>query len=57
MPKDGTPRNLAFLIFMPSGMVVPTRATGTFCPAATLGAPQTMVRISAWPASTVQTER
>lgn len=39
----------------PPGIVVPTSATGTFCPAATLGAPHTMFSTSSCPASTVHT--
>ena len=57
MPQDGWPRSLAFLISRPPGMIVPTGATGTFCPVATLGAPQTISRISPVPISTLQTER
>ena len=54
MPSDATPRILAFLICRPPGSVVPGRATATACPAATLGAPQTMVLIPV-PTSTWQT--
>ena len=54
MPQLGAPRSLAFLMTSPPGMVVPTSATGTFCPAATLGAPQTMSSSSPCPASTLQ---
>ena len=42
MPKDSTPRSLAFLIVKePSGIVAPILAKGNFPPATTLGAPQT----------------
>ncbi len=43
MPKDSTPRTLAALILTP-GSSAPTSAQGTFMPAATLGAPQTMAK-------------
>ena len=56
IPSDATPRILAFLICMPLGSVVPGRATATVCPAATLGAPQTMV-LTLVPTSTWQTVR
>ena len=41
----------------PSGVYnsVPMVATGTFCPAATLGAPQTICKGSSWPILTVVT--
>ena len=39
----------------PPGIVAPGSATGTVCPASTLGAPQTIVRRSPSPTSTVQT--
>jgi hypothetical protein len=51
IPLDSTPRSFAFLISMP-GSFAPTSAHGTFCPAATFGAPQTMVSVSPVPAST-----
>ncbi|KAF5031099.1 hypothetical protein DSECCO2_631220 [anaerobic digester metagenome] len=57
MPHEVWPRSLAFLISRPPGMTVPTGATGTFWPAATLGAPQTMSSSSPVPMSTRQTER
>ena len=56
IPRDSTPRILAFLICMPLGSVQPGSATATVCPAATLGAPQTMVLTSV-PTSTSQTVR
>jgi len=56
MPWEGAPRSFAFLITSPPGMAVPTRATGTFCPAATLGAPHTMSSVPPCPVSTLQTE-
>ena len=34
MPKDSTPRSLAFSIFMPPGRAVPTVASGTRSPTA-----------------------
>jgi hypothetical protein len=39
---DSTPRSLAFLSFVPSGMTAPGPATATVWPAATFGAPQTI---------------
>ena len=41
-PADSTPRSLAVPSFVPSGITAPGRATATVCPAATLGAPQTI---------------
>ena len=57
IPEDFTPRSLASLMTIPLGMTAPGKATGTVWPAATLGAPQTMVR--AWPSavSTTHTDR
>ena len=55
MPLDLMPRSLASPSFVPSGMTAPGSATATVWPAATLGAPQTIVRGSPRPASTVQT--
>ncbi len=57
IPRDSTPRSLAFLMTRPPGMVVPMVATGTFCPLATLGAPQTIWASSGPPTSTLHTER
>jgi hypothetical protein len=54
MPLDSTPRSFALPSLVPSGMTAPGSATGTVCPAATLGAPQTIVRPPS-PASTSQT--
>ena len=46
IPMDSAPRILLFLMVKDSPdegyRVVPTVATNTFCPAATLGAPQTI---------------
>src|ERR1044072_650152 len=55
IPEDLTPRSLASPSFAPPGIVAPGSATGTVCPAATLGAPQTIVRGSTSPVSTLQT--
>src|SRR5690625_4608775 len=41
MPKDSTPRSLAFLILKSPGNCAPTRAKGTLIPARALGAPHT----------------
>ena len=43
MPLDCTPRSFASPSCVPSGMTAPGSATATVCPAATLGAPQTIV--------------
>ena len=43
IPLDSTPRSLAFFSLVPSGMTEPGRATATVWPAATFGAPQTIV--------------
>ena len=43
MPSETTPRSLACLSLVPSGILAPGRATATVCPAATFGAPQTIV--------------
>ena len=53
IPIDSTPRILDFLILKSPGSTVPIWANRTFCPAATLGAPQTTVRGSPLPASTL----
>src|ERR1700691_4866227 len=55
MPLDGTPRSLAALILVPSGIRAPGRATATVCPAATFGAPQTIPADSPCPTSPVHT--
>ena len=54
IPSEATPRSFALRSFSPPGIRAPGRATATVWPAATLGAPQTIVR-SPSPASTVQT--
>ena len=51
MPLDSTPRSFAFLIsrfISPASAAASRRSSahGTFCPAATLGAPQTMLQQS-----------
>ena len=56
MPDEGTPRSFAALIFIPPGSTAPGRLTPTVWPAATLGAPQTMVRGVSSSTSTVHTE-
>ncbi len=56
IPSDSTPLSFALFSFMPPGSTAPGRATGTSCPAATFGAPQTIVR-SPSPVSTAQTLR
>ena len=43
IPLDSTPRSFALPSFVPSGMSAPGRATATIWPAATFGAPQTIV--------------
>ena len=53
IPSDSTPRILDFLILKSPGRTVPMRAKRTFCPAATLGAPQTTVSGSGLPSSTL----
>ena len=56
MPLLATPRSSAGLIVSPTaGRVAPTRATGTWIPARTLGAPQTICSGSAAPTATLQT--
>ncbi len=55
IPAEVTPRSFASPSFVPPGIVAPGSATATVWPAATLGAPQTIVRGSASPVSTVQT--
>ncbi len=59
IPLLSTPRIFAFLMVKASPfigwMVVPGKATITFCPAATFGAPQTIGKISPEPVFTVVT--
>ena len=56
MPLLATPRSSAGLIVrFTAGRVAPTRATGTWMPARTFAAPQTICRVSAAPISTKQT--
>ena len=55
MPSDGTPRSLARLSRVPSGITAPGWATATVWPAATLGAPQTIVATSPSPTATLHT--
>ena len=43
IPSETTPRSFARLSFVPSGMTAPGVATATVWPAATFGAPQTIV--------------
>src|SRR5260221_1013875 len=58
MPLDSTPRSFALRIsngaVVPGrgGRLAPTRAHGTFCPAATFGGPHTICSVSPVPAST-----
>ena len=54
IPSETTPRSFACFSSVPSGITAPGNATGTSWPAATLGAPQTMVRVPS-PVSTSQT--
>ena len=56
MPADATPRSLASLMTSPLGSTPPGSTTATVWPAATLGAPQTMVRGCPSPTSTTQTD-
>ncbi len=55
IPSEATPLSLAFFSFVPSGMTAPGCATATVCPAATFGAPHTIVAGSSPPKSTLQT--
>jgi len=55
MPSLATPRIVTGLIVKPPGNTAPGSAQGTFRPAATLGAPQTIV-FDAPPTSTSQTD-
>ena len=55
IPLDSTPRSFALPSFVPSGITAPGSATATVWPAATFGAPQTIVRGSPAPTSTWQT--
>ncbi len=54
IPSEATPRSFALRSFSPPGIRAPGWATATVWPAATLGAPQTIVR-SPSPVSTLQT--
>ncbi len=56
IPFDSTPRSFALPSLVPSGITAPGRATATVWPAATLGAPQTIV-CGPSPASTSVTRR
>ena len=55
MPSDVTPRRSARPSFVPSGSTAPGSATSTTSPAATFGAPQTIVRMSEPASCTLQT--
>ena len=55
MPLEATPRSSASPRVLPSGINAPGKATATVCPAATFGAPQTIVWGSPRPTSTTQT--
>ena len=55
MPLDLTPRSFASPSSVPSGMIAPGSATATVWPAATFGAPHTIVWGAALPTSTRQT--
>jgi len=55
IPDDSSPRSVAFSMTRPPGSVAPILARGTICPAATLGAPQTIWSVSC-PSKTEQTE-
>ena len=57
MPLDLTPRSFASPSSVPSGMIAPGSATATVWPAATLGAPHTIVWGSSRPTSTTHTLR
>ena len=57
IPFDGTPRILLFLILVWPPIQELGKATMTFSPAATLGAPQTICKGSSSPTSTWQTCR
>ena len=57
MPLDFTPRSSASPSSVPSGITAPGRATATIWPAATLGAPHTIVRGAAEPSSTRHTRQ
>ena len=56
IPSETTPRSFARLSFVPSGMTAPGVATATVWPAATFGAPQTIVAGRA-PASSRRRQR
>ena len=53
IPKDFIPRTFDALIFVPSGIMVPTGAKAVMSPSRTFGAPQTIVSVSS-PVSTSQ---
>ena len=55
IPWLSTPRIFAALISRP-GKLAPIIASGTFMPARTLGAPQTICKGSPWPAFTLHSE-
>ncbi len=57
IPWDSMPRSFALPSVEPSGITAPGRATATTWPAATLGAPHTMVLGVLAPISTEQTVR
>jgi len=57
MPIDTTPRSLLFLMRKSPGSTAPIVAQATLIPARTLGAPQTIWRVSPVPAFTSQTWR
>ena len=57
IPLDGTPRSFARFRRVPSGITAPGSATPTVWPAATFGAPQTIVDTSPSPTATWQTLR
>ena len=46
IPSEATPRSFALRSFSPPGIRAPGRATATVWPAATLGAPQTIVALA-----------
>ncbi len=57
IPSLTTPRSLAAFSLAPPGSTAPGRATATVWPAATFGAPQTIVAGPASPMSTAHTRR
>lgn len=46
MPNESTPLKFPSFISIPEGITAPIFATTTFCPASTLGAPQTICKVS-----------